>query len=208
MSSSEHQSGSRLNDHHFAARGASRAWKITLGLLAGAAMAGAAAACSTSSSGATSPTRTPAPGSSALAAASSLGAHSLPGQTSQTLPAFPAFYDAHKDLVVVTDAFPRAAAGIFHANFAPSLAAVQPTSQPAWYVVRGAAAPGQLTVLGSEPGESDYSPLWRTIIVRWKSGVAPKVLTSDNMILTLAKKGELTAAKTSMVVNASVTSKP
>jgi hypothetical protein len=133
-----------------------------------------------------------------------LGAHSLPAQASQTLPAFPAYYDAHKDVVVVTDAFPKAAAGMFHANFAPSLSAVQPASQPLWYIVRGRAAPGQLAVLGSEPGEDDYSPLWRTVIVRWKPNATPKVLTSDNMILALAKKGKLTATKTNLVVNAPV----
>jgi len=139
---------------------------------------------------------------------STLGAHSLPAQTSRTLPAFPAFYDAHKDVVVVSDAYPKAAAGTFHANYAPSLSAVQPASQPAWYIVRGPAAAGQLVVLGSEPGESDYSPLWQTVIVRWKPGVTPQVLTSDNMILGLAKKGQLTATKTATVVNAAVISKP
>jgi hypothetical protein len=137
-----------------------------------------------------------------------LGAGSLPAQASQTLPAFPAFYDAHKDVVVVTDAYPKAAAATFHANYAPSLSAVQPASQPAWYIVRGAAAPGQIAVLGSEPGESDYSPLWRTVIVRWKPGVTPRVLTSDNMIMDLVKKGELTATKTSLIVNAAVIPKP
>jgi hypothetical protein len=137
-----------------------------------------------------------------------LGAHSLPAQASQTLSAFPAFYDAHKDVVVVTDAYPKAAAGTFHANYAPSLSAVQPASQPAWYIVCGPAAAGQIAVLGSEPGESDYSPLWRTVIVRWKPGATPTVLTSDNMILDLAKKGELTATKTSLVVNAAVIPKP
>jgi hypothetical protein len=69
-------------------------------------------------------------------------------------------------------------------------------------------AAGQLAVLGSEPGEDDYSPLWRTVIVRWQPGVTPKVLTSDNMILNLAKKGELTATRTRMVVNAPVITKP
>jgi hypothetical protein len=46
------------------------------------------------------------------------------------------------------------------------------------------------------------------VIVRWKPGVKPTVLTSDNMILDLAKKGELTATKTAMVVNSTVISKP
>jgi hypothetical protein len=36
---------------------------------------------------------------SSSAAMSTLGTHSLPAQTSQTLPAFPAFYDARKDVV-------------------------------------------------------------------------------------------------------------
>jgi hypothetical protein len=144
------------------------------------------------------------PVSSAAAPASRLGAGSLPAQASQTLPAFPAFYDAHKDVIVVSDAFPKAAAGTFHVNYAPSLGAVKPASQPAWYIVRGPAAHGQLVVLGSEPGENDYSPLWRTVIVRWKPGVTPQVLTSDNMILNLAKKGQLTATKTAVIVNATV----
>jgi hypothetical protein len=137
-----------------------------------------------------------------------LGAHSLPAQTNQTLPAFPAYYDAHKDVVVVTDAFPKPASVTFHANFAPSLAAVKPASQPLWYIVHGQEAAGQLAVLGSEPGESDYSPLWRTVIVRWKPGISPTLLTSDNMISDLVKKGKLTATDTSMIVNATVVSKP
>jgi hypothetical protein len=40
------------------------------------------------------------------------------------------------------------------------------------------------------------------VIVRWKPGVTPQVLTSDNMILDLAKKGQLTATKTAVIVNA------
>jgi hypothetical protein len=180
-------------------------------LAAGAALITAAAACSSGSSSAAGPAHTSAPApitsasASSSAAMSTLGAHSLPAQTSQTLPAFPAFYDAHKDVVIVSDAYPKAAAGTFHANYAPSLGAVNPASQPAWYIVRGPAAPGQIVVLGSEPGESDYSPLWQTVIVQWKPGVTPQVLTSDNMILDLAKKGQLTVTKTAVVVNSTVT---
>ena len=44
--------------------------------------------------------------------------------------------------------------------------------------------------------------------MRWKPGVTPKVLTSDKMILALAKKSELTATKTSLVVTAKVVSSP
>jgi hypothetical protein len=177
-------------------------------LTAGFALACAAAACSSggsSGSGASpSPAHTSAAAAARPAAMSLLGAHSLPAQASQTLPAFPAFYDAHKDVVVVTDAVPKAAAAVFHANFAPSLSVVKPATQPAWYLVRGRAAAGQLAVLGSEPGESDYSPLWRTVIVRWKPGVTPVMLTSDNMVNSLARKGKLTTTTTPDLVNATV----
>jgi hypothetical protein len=207
------RSRARPADYRHACRGTGRAVKVAPALAVGVTVIVAAAACSSGSSSSAAPAHTsvPAPSSSApasSAAMSTLGAHSLPAQTSQTLPAFPAFYDAHKDVVVVSDAYPKAAAGIFHANYAPSLSAVQPASQPAWYIVRGPAAPGQIAVLGSEPGESDYSPLWQTVIVRWKPGVTPQVLTSDNMILDLAKKGQLTATKTAVIVNATVVPKP
>jgi hypothetical protein len=60
--------------------------------------------------------------------------------------------------------------------------------------------------LGSQPGEGDYSPLWRTVDVSWKSGASPVLLTSDNMIKDLAKKGELALTTTSQIVNATVIS--
>ena len=211
-------SGRRFNvrpaGHQHASRSTGRIVKVVPTLAAGLTLVVATAACSSSSSSSASgPAQTSAPAPSTSAPASSpaamsaLGAHSLPAQTSQTLPAFPAFYDAHQDVVVVTDAYPQAAAGTFHANYAPSLGTVKPASQPAWYIVGGSAAPGQLVVLGSEPGESDYSPLWQTVIVRWKPGVTPQLLTSDNMILDLAKKGQLTATKTAVLVNATVVPK-
>jgi hypothetical protein len=189
-----------------------RAGKVVPGFAAGIVLVLAASACSSGSS----PTAGPATSGAAIpstmptqsAAMSQLGAHSLPAQTARTLPAFPAYYDAHKDVVVVTDAFPKPAALTFHANFAPSLRVVKPSSQPLWYLVHGRAAAGQLTVLGSEPGEDDYSPLWRTVIVRWKPGVSPTLLTSDDMISSLAEKGRLTITDTSMLVNAPVVSKP
>lgn len=180
----------------------------TVPVLAGAGLAVTVAACGTASGSSASPMTRTSSAAAAQGSMSSLGAHSLPAQTSRSLPAFPTFYDAHKDVVVVTDAFPKSAAATYHVNYAPSLSAVKPASQPAWYIVRGASAKGQLAVLGSEPGESDYSPLWRTVIVTWKAGVTPKVLTSDNMILALARKGELTTTFTSALVNATVVSSP
>ena len=213
MIHSRGRSKARPADRPHASRSTGHAVKVMPALAVGVTLTVAAAACSSGSSSGGGSAQTSAPVSSTSAptsssgAMSTLGAGSLPAQASQTLPAFPAFYDAHRDVVVVSDAFPKAAAGIFHANYAPSLSGVKPASQPAWYIVRGPAASGQIAVLGSEPGESDYSPLWRTVIVRWKPGVSPTVLTSDNMILALAKKGQLTVTNTAMIVDATVISK-
>jgi len=177
--------------------------RITAGVLMGVVLVVAGAACSSnnSSSSSTQPIPTTAP-----VASNSIGAGSIPGQTSLDVPAFPTFYDAHKDVVIVTDAYPKAAATIYHANYAPSLSAVKPDTQPRWFIIKGTMASGQIAVLGSQPGESDYSPLWQTINVTWKPGVTPVLLTSDNMIDSLAKQGELTETTTSQVVNATVVS--
>ncbi len=177
--------------------------RISEGLLMGVVMVVAGVAC-TSNSASSSSTQ-PIP-STALVASNSIGAGSLPGQTALDVPAFPTYYDAHKDVVIVTDAYPKAAATIYHANYAPSLSAVKSDTQPRWFIIKGTAAPGQIAVLGSQPGESDYSPLWQTINVTWKPGVTPVLLTSDNMIDSLAKDGQLTETTTSQIVNATVVS--
>lgn len=205
MIRSERQCRTRRAGHQYACRSAGPFPKAPPTIAVGIAAALAVTACGSSQASQQPPTSVPR--SSASASASMLGARSLPAETKEILPAFPAYYDAHKDVVVVSDAFPRPAAAIFHVNYAPSLSVLRPGTQPAWYIVRGRAATGQIAVLGSEPGESDYSPLWRTVIVRWRGAAAPKVLTSDNMILSLAKKGELTVTKTSMIVNATVVHK-
>jgi hypothetical protein len=45
-----------------------------------------------------------------------------------------------------------------HINYSAALGAVK--GAPLQYFVPGPAASGQLAVFGSEPGESDYNPLW------------------------------------------------
>lgn len=184
------------------ARVGMRAWSPAhlAGVALGLGLILAGTACSSSSSAST-----PLRGSASSApTVNSIGAGSLPAQTSATVAAFPAYYDAHKDIVVVTDAYPKPAAAQLHANYAPSLGAVAPASQPLWFLIHGSAATGQITVLGSQPGESDYSPLWRTVVVTWKPGSTPVLLTSDNQINHLAAKGQLTETTTSQIVNAAV----
>jgi hypothetical protein len=69
---------------------------------------------------------------------------------------------------------------------------------------KGAAASGQVAVLGSEPGESDYSPVWHEVHVNFKAGQAPVLIKSDTQIDALEKKGALAERKTSTRLNCPV----
>ena len=72
---------------------------------------------------------------------------------------------------------------------------------PEIYLVQGRAAPGQLAVFGSEPGEADYSPLWDETILTWKPGSKPVLITSDNEVNKLEKTSGLTERPGNVVLN-------
>jgi len=116
-------------------------------------------------------------------------------------PGWLGYYDSHKDAYLSTDVSDRGQAVAMHVNYAPSLADMPLSRTPAIYLVKGRAVGAQLAVFGSQPGESDYSPLWREVIVQWKSHVKPVLLASDNQILALAKKGKLVVHHTRTVLN-------
>jgi hypothetical protein len=115
-----------------------------------------------------------------------------------------AYYDGHKDTYVNTDVSNKSQAKSLGINFAPILDHSLNASSP-MYFVKGRAASGQIAVFGSEPGESDYSPLWREIWVTWKSGSTMVLLKRDDQINALAKAGKLTTRMTNIVLNAPVT---
>ncbi len=112
------------------------------------------------------------------------------------------YYDGHKDLFVATDSSSKAQARAMHINFSPELAGVK--KLPRQFFIMGRAAPGQVSVFGSEPGESDYNPLWDEIGVTWKPGVKPVLLVKDDQIDGLAKKGMLTEKDLGAVLNAPI----
>jgi hypothetical protein len=118
---------------------------------------------------------------------------------------FRTFYDGHEDGMLATDVSTKAQATKEKINYAPALTKFDPEVFPELYIVRGTAARGQLMVLGSEPGEPDYSPLWRETIVRWKKGVTPTVITSDTEVDRLIKAGKVTEHETTVVLNCPVT---
>src|SRR5205823_14278050 len=84
-------------------------------------------------------------------------------------PAFHGYYDGHKDTYLNTDVSNRADAREMHINYAPGLKTVPLKSAPEIYLVQGKAAAGQLAIFGSEPGEKDYSPVWKETILTCKA---------------------------------------
>lgn len=114
-------------------------------------------------------------------------------------PAFRGYYDGHKDTYLNTDVSSRTEAKAMHINFSPVLAKVK--GLPEIYLVEGRAAPGQLAIFGSEPGEPSYSPLWSETILRWKAGAKPVLITSDTQIDKIEKTGALTERDAHVVLN-------
>jgi len=90
--------------------------------------------------------------------------------------------------------------------FTPSLARAPPASLANIYAfengVQGSGPLGfQLNVADSQPGDAEYSPLWRIILVKWTEGVTPTELKSEQEILAAQQEGKLSINPTSMVVN-------
>jgi len=136
----------------------------------------------------------------ALAAGGGLPNIGKPKPTAQ--PVYKGYYDRHLDTYLITDSSSKSQAQAMHVNFSAELKSVK--GLPDQYFVRGRAAHGQLTVFGSEPGESDYNPLWDEVWVTWKQGVNPVLLGQDDQIKELAKKGELTMKDAHIVLNAPI----
>jgi hypothetical protein len=133
----------------------------------------------------------------AIAAALPLG----PG-TKASQPTYVGYYDGHKDTYVVTDTSNKAQARAMKINYSAELATVK--GAPRQFFIAGRAAPGQISVFGSEPGESDYNPLWEEILVTWKPGAHPVLLVRDDQIDSLAKAGKLTEHDLHVVLNAPI----
>ena len=115
---------------------------------------------------------------------------------------FVGYYDGHKDLYFATDTSSKAQAKAMHINFSAAIRGAK--KAPRQFFIEGKQAKGQLSVFGSEPGESDYNPLWDEIVVRWKASATPVLLVRDDQIDSLAKKGKLTETDIHVVLNAPI----
>ncbi len=128
-----------------------------------------------------------------------------PGQHVAPPTVFKTFYDGHKDGMLATDVGSKTQAKTEHINFSPVLAKLNSGGFPEIYIFHGHMAKGQLMVLGSEPGEPDYSPLWGETFVHWKNGVTPHVVKSDTAVEHLAEMGKIVLTDTTVLLNCPVT---
>jgi hypothetical protein len=172
--------------------------RITVVVAAGAALVLSLAGCSSSSKSAASTT---SPSTTAATPTTTAAPAAIPTAKTVDQPATYGYYDGHVDTMLSTDVSNKAQATADHINYSAALIN-QPISKcPSLYLISGPAVAGQPMVFGSEPGEDDYSPLWREITVKWKPGVTPVLLKQDDQINMLASQGMLTATPTSIVLN-------
>jgi hypothetical protein len=73
---------------------------------------------------------------------------------------------------------------------------------PIWTFTNG--PDGQRNIIDTVPGDRGYSPLWAVSKVTWADGKTPRVLNSADDVKAAAAAGELTIAKTEIVVNCPV----
>jgi hypothetical protein len=125
----------------------------------------------------------------------------IPTATTIQVPVTYGYYDGHVDTMLSTDVSNKSQAAADHINYSAALLNRPANTFPALYTVRGTAAPNQPLVFGSEPGKTDYSPIWQEIDVRWTSGVTPVLLVKDDQIKELVSKGQLTMTATPVVLN-------
>lgn len=134
----------------------------------------------------------------AVAASSSMGPV-MGRATKISRPSFHGFYDGHKVTYLNTDVSNKADAAAMHINYSATIGKVK--GLPEIYLVEGRAAPGQLAVFGSEPGEKTYSPLWSETLLTWKAGAKPTLITSDTDVNKIEKTGKLTERDAHVVLN-------
>ena len=138
----------------------------------------------------------------AAAVASTGGLPNIGTPSMKAQPVYKGYYDHHIDTYLITDVSSKSQAKAMHVNYSAELKGVK--GLPEQYFVRGRAANGQLTIFGSQPGESDYNPLWKEVWLTWKKGVKPVLIGQDDQVDALEKKGKLTEKDAHVVLNAPI----
>lgn len=124
-----------------------------------------------------------------------------------TLPLKEAWFEGEIVHYVSTDISDPGIAKKQGINYVPALA---DTVKPGMPVEKAYKFPGdeQATVLPSIPrpvgganADASYSPLWVLVMVRWKPGITPHTLKSEEAVLAAEEKGEIELTRTKIVAN-------
>lgn len=124
-----------------------------------------------------------------------------------TLPLKEAWFEGQIVHYVSTDISDAAIARKQGINHVPALVETLKNGSP---VERAYKFPNdeQATVLPSIPrpvgganADPTYSPLWVLVMVRWRPGVTPHTLTSEEAVLAAEEKGEVELTRTRIVAN-------
>ena len=129
-----------------------------------------------------------------------------------TVPLHKGYYDGQSAYYIITEASERVHADVitqaqgWTVEYVPSLASVPEDVRSVTYMftngVRGSGVHGfQSEVFTSVPGQDDYSPLAGHIHVTWYEGVLPRILTSEQAILSAAEAGDLELTELDVVIN-------
>ena len=119
------------------------------------------------------------------------------------LPHTPGYANGHEVFYISTEASDRDLANLMtnwtgaRVTYAPSLANTPPAALSNIYAFKnGIDGSGPLgfqpNIADSEPGNANYSPLWRIVLVQWKEGVTPVELKSEQEITTALQEGKIT----------------
>lgn len=144
--------------------------------------------------------------SRSIAAVLILVAASHAGAAEITLPLKEAWFDGQRVGYISTDVSDANLARKQGLNYVPSLADALKTGpvEKAYKFPneeQGAVLPSIPRPLGADNADKNYHPLWVLVMVKWKAGVTPHLLKSEEAVLAAAEKGEVELVHTKIVVN-------
>ena len=129
-----------------------------------------------------------------------------------TIPLTRGFVDGNEVFYISTEASDKDLADHltnltgFRVAYAPALASTPSAALANIYAFsNGVVGTGPLgfqpNVADSQPGDAEYSPLWRINMVEWQAGVTPRMLESEDEIVSAQSLGEVKVTPTQLVVN-------
>ena len=136
------------------------------------------------------------------------------GKTETVLPLSRAWIDGRTVEYVTTDISDPGMAKMMGANYVPRLSEALRSSPGKSLVERVYKFPKgeQISVfqsapmpVGAENQDRSYSPLWRVVMVNWKTSAHARELKSEEAILAAEQKKEIALEVTDIVVNCPVT---